>query len=178
MKMKKSILIGACLAAAFVVNANADDAMPLPSIRGMYCNNPCSGVPAPDRHMGELAVLAIFRKQCIQEEEQGGPLGVARLMDYRFRLVWQEWNAARIEAKQEALKHELAAIDARRHKYGERYGGWTWFCNVVSERINKGDYRDLETGAKPAAQPSYEWPKEVPTQSTIHNSTAPIRTPW
>jgi hypothetical protein len=119
-------------------------AMPLPSIRGMYCNSPCSGTPAPDRHLGELAVLVIFRKQCFQGEEPT-MTGVTRLLDYRFHPVWEEWNAAPMEVKREALKHEFAALDARRQKYGEQIGGWPWFCNTISERINKGDYRDLET---------------------------------
>jgi len=126
------------LAGAYTNAARAGD-MPLPSIRGMYCNSPCTGTPAPDRHMGELAALVIFRKQCAQS--QGAPLGLDNLLAWRFRRAWSEWNAAPTEIKRVALTHEFAALDARRQKYGEQFGGLSWFCNVIGEHINKGDYR-------------------------------------
>jgi hypothetical protein len=134
-------LIALAMTVALVGPAAADD-VPLPSIRGMYCSSPCSGSFAPDRHMGELAALVIFRKQCTQGE--GAPIGVDNLLAWRFRSIWSEWNAAPVETKQVALKYELAALDARRQKYGEQFGRWSWFCNAISDRINRGDYQDIE----------------------------------
>lgn len=118
---------------------------PLPTIRGMYCNTPCIGSFAPDRHLGELAALVIFRKQCFSgsPEEQVEQQGAA-LVDYRFSIAWDEWNSTPADMKKTALTHELAAIDARRQKYGNQYGGLKWFCNIMSNHINKGDYRSLE----------------------------------
>jgi hypothetical protein len=125
------------------VNAKAAD-MPLPSIRGMYCNSPCTGTSAPDRHMGELAALVIFRKQCAQSE--GAPIGLDDLLAWRFHHAWSEWNAAPEEIKRIALRHEFAALDARRQKYSQ---GQAWFCKIIGEHIDKGDYQDIEKNQNP-----------------------------
>ena len=112
--------------------------IPLPSIRSMYCSSPCVDVSyAPDRHLGELATLVIFRQQCFD----GDP---PQVLDYRFGPTWREWNNTPTDAKNVALAHELTAIDDRRARYGERFGGWSCFCNAMSDRIDNGVYRDLE----------------------------------
>jgi hypothetical protein len=85
---------------AMLVLAQAGEETPLPSIRGMFCNSPCSGIAAPDRHMGELATLVIFRQQCFKGppryvgDVEGQP---PQVLDYRFEPVWQEWNSASME---------------------------------------------------------------------------------
>jgi hypothetical protein len=109
-----------------------------PSVRGMFCNSPCAGVTfAPDRHMGELATLVIYRQQCFQGPPRyvGDTGQIPQFLAYRFEPVWQEWNNAPMEAKKAALTHEIAAINAR---------GLAWFCNIMTDHINKDDYRDLE----------------------------------
>jgi len=75
----------------------APPADPIPSIRGMYCNTPCTGVSASDHHLGELAVLVIYRKQCFNEPQAA--------LDYQFSVAWDEWNQTPIDAKRAALAH-------------------------------------------------------------------------
>src|SRR5262249_17808598 len=111
----KPLAITAVLIATLVL-AQAGEETPLPSIRGMFCFSTCSGIASPDRLMGELATLVIFRQQCFK----GPPRYVGdvedkppQVLDYRFGPVWQEWNSAPMDAKNEALKHEFAAINAR-----------------------------------------------------------------
>jgi hypothetical protein len=155
--MKKifALLVGGILAGILANNASGTkpvtgttqvkqivDEMPLPSIRGMYCVGDCAGA-APDHHLGELAVLVMFRTQCFDEGLQGQQQG-SDLVDYRFSVAWDEWNSTSSDAKNAAWQHEVAAVNARREKYGEQYGGEEWFCTLVSQSINKGHYRDLE----------------------------------
>jgi hypothetical protein len=129
------------------------DGTPLPSIRGMYCapspNCPSAGRELTEaevkqvrdrRHLGELATLVLYDQNC-----KPNLLPKSAMIP-----ILQEWNAAAADSRNRAIKHEMAAMDRTdiRKKYGEEFGGWSWFCPMMSRGISKGDYADLIGSAR------------------------------
>jgi hypothetical protein len=132
MKTLLKTLAIVALSIAMLAPAKSEEPMPVPSIPGMFCSSPCENISyAPDRRLGEIATLLVYRAQCLR------PM----VSDAQIFVVQQEWNAAPQEARNEALKHEAAAVDARIKKYGQ--GMDEWFCPTMTRHFVRGDYQQL-----------------------------------